>query len=1014
MTRRWVGVPVATLLGAGLALLLISLLTVALSVSSRRSDEAIRWTEHTRQVLALLSQARESLAMAESSQRGYLLDQQPFYLGRLQTALAVLKETTDASHHLMDDLPQQLALSAEMQVLTAERLRIFDSVMQAHAQGRKSGRDFFSSGVPQEASDRLLAVIDRLATEESRLLEERLQTQQESYAETRHILIAIGGIGVCLLVPLMLTLLLQSRALRRSEVRLRGIAESLPGAVYVYRMGPDGTARYEFLSRNVELIRGVNRDEIMRDAELANEAVLEEDRERFSQAVAESRRALTDLEVDFRIRRDDGIRWVRSSAIPSRLYDGSVVWNGYWSDVTAIKDIESSLQEARQRLEDAQRVARLGDWTHDLASGAITWSPFLYELFGRDLALGPPDLAEAVTLFEAGSTEVIAAAIDEVVNSGETCQYELRQRNANRDARHFLVTCVAWKWTEGRVTALRGTLQDITRRKLSESRLLEAKEAAEAANRAKSTFLATMSHEIRTPMNGILGTLELISLRPLEEEVRRALEVARESGASLQRIIDDILDFSKIEAGKLVIRAEPTSIAGIVRSVQQIFSGTASSIGLALTQTCDERLRQPVMIDGQRLRQILSNLVSNSLKFTRSGQISIRAELEESGVAGPRARITVEDSGIGISAEDQSHLFEPFTQAEGNSPARFGGTGLGLAICRRLAELMGGDIQLQSTPGVGTRITLRLPTPVADLPLLQDAAPAKDGHLANGRLIVPARATPSVEQAEAEGTLVLVVDDHPINLMVIRGQLNVLGYATLEAEGAPQALAMLRSRRFGLLLTDCNMPDMSGYELSQQVREEERVSGAQRMPIIACSANALDGVALRCMAAGMDDYLVKPASLLLMQERLARWLPLPTPLDAAHVPVNALPAAANTSHVDASPKPRQVVDPDVLQALARGDAAVCERILRQFRCQNEADTAALRKAIADGDHPQTAHYAHRIKGAAGLIGAYRLAETCNQLEQAGRNDDAEAIAQYWPRLHVDQESLDVYLDARQT
>jgi PAS domain S-box-containing protein len=427
-------------------------------------------------------------------------------------------------------------------------------------------------------------------------------------------------------------------------------------------------------------------------------------------------------------------------------------------------------------------------------------------------------------------------------------------------------------------------IRDLSLRKDAEMQ----KGAAEASNRAKSIFLATMSHELRTPMNGLLGMLELLSLTKLDPAQSATLDVMRESGRSLQGIIDDILDFSKIEAGKLEVRPEATSIATAVEGVRNLYSGNASSKGVLLTCRVDARISPALMVDAMRLRQILNNLVSNALKFTHDGgYIKVTAELVGRADGQDRVRFSVEDSGIGISAEDQARLFQPFAQATHESVPLAGGTGLGLTICRQLAKLMGGSIEMVSAPGKGTTMIVELSLPIADQKAVASVDPV--GTL---ELLVTTtarrRVAPGVAQAMAEGTLVLLADDHPTNRLVLARQVSMLGYAVECTENGVDALARWKSGGIGIVITDCNMPEMDGYELARRIRGLESASGGKRVPIVACTANAMEGVAQACIVAGMDDYLAKPIKLKSLAEKLDQWLPVAQPAAPVGRPLPAL------------------------------------------------------------------------------------------------------------------------------
>lgn len=494
---------------------------------------------------------------------------------------------------------------------------------------------------------------------------------------------------------------------------------------------------------------------------------------------------------------------------------------------------------------------------------------------------------------------------------------------------------------EGRVKGVIGGWLDISERRQLLEALNLAKEEAEAASRAKTQFLSTMSHEIRTPLNAVLGMLELARKSAEKNRVdQQALDVASDAANELVELLGDILDVARIESGKLTLQPERANVQQLCKSVIRIFQGMAEQKSLSLTLDMQPETGEDVFIDPLRFKQIVSNLVSNAIKFTQQGGVSIALRLQRG--ARWEISLSVSDTGKGITLDDQAKLFAPFSQVGTRGDQTQRGTGLGLIICKTLCEKMDGSISMDSQLGKGTRIDVRLS---ADILLPND---------------MPQAPVVNVPVKRAANLQILIADDFKANRLLLTRQLQFLGHQVAEASEGQEALQMWRQQPFDVVITDCRMPVMDGYDLARTIRAEERLFDGPACTILGFTANALPEEIGRCRDAGMDGCMFKPSTL----EDLKRWLD----------PVVQQPKADMHSISD-----------DVSGAmlkLAGGDASLVNELLQEMSASYQQDLLTLTAALANDDRDVLPELAHKVKGSARITGSSELVARCTELENA--------------------------------
>jgi two-component system sensor histidine kinase/response regulator len=759
-------------------------------------------------------------------------------------------------------------------------------------------------------------------------------------------------------------------------------------------------------------------------------------------------------------------------------------------------------------------------WTKDLAGVVTSWNSGAAAMFGYT-----PEEAVGRALDVSGSAPEEEEARRRRLMAGEKFSYDARAMTRSRTAIDIQVAVAPLLDDANQCIGSIAVARDVTQNKRSAEALRLAREAAEAANHAKSSFLARMSHEIRTPMNGVLGMTELLLETGLTSTQRKYAETVQRSGQNLLGIINDLLDFSKIEAGKLELENVDMDLRRTIEDVVDLLAERAHEKGLELACSIPADLATHVKGDPLRLGQVLTNLVGNAIKFTEQGAVVIRVAAVEDGAKRAVMRFEVSDTGVGISPEAQTRIFEEFSQADGSTTRKHGGSGLGLAISKQLVEMMGGSIHVESALGTGSKfwftssfekqerqehqpmgmltgvralvveasainrgilhsqmsnwgMSLRVcAAPQEATELLAEAAsrgapydiaiidlglPGMDAfdlartikarsEIAKVRLVVLTRRQADVKNARdagidaclakpvrqtvlyeclvnvmagqpqeaiaapvvsepanpaAAGTRgdILVVEDNLINQQVALGILQIQGYRVTVVNNGREALEAHAQGAFDLILMDCHMPEMDGFEATRAIRATERTTG-KRMPIVALTANAMAQDREACLAAGMDDHLSKPFSMVTLQDMLDRWMPKSVASQAKQAPPAPLAQANGAEVLD-----RQVLA-QLGKVLTNGKPELLSRVIRLYLTESPKLVTKMKQAAGASNAPEIAASAHSLKSSSANVGAKALSRYCEDLEMSARRADTDEARRLLAKVESEHSSVQAALAA---
>ena len=677
---------------------------------------------------------------------------------------------------------------------------------------------------------------------------------------------------------------------------------------------------------------------------------------------------------------------------------------------------EQALRTSEGRLTTTVQSTNIGIWDWDLNSNALYLSPEWKRQLGYENHELGNTFQEWESRIHPEDHDRALGAIAAYLSRREArLEIEHRLRHKDESYRWILARGTLIKRETELSTRMVGINMDVTDRKVAEEALRQAKENAEAASRAKSQFLANMSHEIRTPMNGVLGLVELLLRCPLSDKERNLTESIRRSGRVLLTLINDILDFSKIEAGKLQLETIPFEVRRTIQEAVDLAMPEAQRKQLELSWHSANDIPPYLLGDPTRLRQIIVNLVGNAVKFTEQGAIEVAVSAESQRGELYRLSVTVQDTGIGISPEVQAHIFDAFSQADGSTTRKYGGTGLGLAIVKQLVALMGGHVELKSTPGKGSTFRFHACFKRWDSSQGSLLPSVEESGIGTEAFVHPARGSEQIR--------ILLVEDNPVNREVACGMLETFNLRIDTVENGREAVAAVEGAEYSLIFMDCQMPVMDGLTATRLIREREASKAQQpqvhadravpHVPIVALTAHAMQGDRELCLAAGMDDYLTKPFTLSQLEQVLARWVTKQRSgqVDGAGISSNALLRPNDTQLQDVSQQTEArknqsveltIIDQaalDAIRALQRpGQPDIVARVLTQYVAMSTEIVDRMRRAVSSRDAAELRAAAHRLKSSSAQLGATAVASDCRELEMMGTRQELECADETFKRL----------------